>query len=69
MCAGNDPTLIEIMKNSTQTDQDAGNRWTDNIFILQRWGSGSFPEAKDRLEQMYIQVGITQDFGMFAYLQ
>lgn len=66
MYTGNDPALFEIMKNSTQKAHDAVNRWTDNIFILQQWCSSSFPEAKERLEQMYTEVGITEDFDMLA---
>jgi hypothetical protein len=61
---GNDPALFEIMKKSTQIAHDAVNRWTENVFILQKWCSSNFPEAKERLEQMYAEVGITEDFDM-----
>uniref|UniRef100_A0A804ML26 Meiotic nuclear division protein 1 homolog n=1 Tax=Zea mays TaxID=4577 RepID=A0A804ML26_MAIZE len=39
---------------------------TDNIFTLQQWCSTTFPEAKEQLEHMYREVGITEDF---EYLQ
>ncbi|CAM6099697.1 unnamed protein product [Calypogeia fissa] len=63
---GNDPALFEIMKKSTQMAHDAVNRWTENIFILQKWCSSTFPEAKEKLEQMYAEVGITEDFDLLA---
>uniref|UniRef100_A0A804ML23 Meiotic nuclear division protein 1 homolog n=1 Tax=Zea mays TaxID=4577 RepID=A0A804ML23_MAIZE len=42
------------------------NNIPDNIFTLQQWCSTTFPEAKEQLEHMYREVGITEDF---EYLQ
>jgi hypothetical protein len=42
------------------------NVTTDNIFTLQQWCSTTFPQAKEQLEHMYREVGITEDF---EYLQ
>ncbi|XP_077210758.1 mnd1 family protein isoform X1 [Tasmannia lanceolata] len=59
--ADNDPTALEAMKNAIEVAHSAANRWTDNIFTLQQWCSSSFPEAKEQLEHMYKEVGITDD--------
>ncbi|XP_073002545.1 uncharacterized protein [Typha latifolia] len=64
--ADNDPAALEAMKNATEIAHSAANRWTDNIFTLQQWCSTNFPEAKEQLEHMYKEVGITEDF---EYLQ
>ncbi|ERN15226.1 hypothetical protein AMTRI_Chr05g58540 [Amborella trichopoda] len=57
--ADNDPAVIEAMKDATDVAHAATNRWTDNIFTLQHWCSGNFPEAKEQLEHLYKEVGIT----------
>ncbi|XP_074555971.1 meiotic nuclear division protein 1 homolog isoform X2 [Curcuma longa] len=64
--ADNDPAALEKMKDATEVAHAAANRWTDNIFTLQQWCSTNFPQAKEQLEHMYKEVGITDDF---EYLQ
>ncbi|ONM20423.1 Meiotic nuclear division protein 1-like protein [Zea mays] len=64
--ADSDPAAVEAMKDATDIAHSAANRWTDNIFTLQQWCSTTFPEAKEQLEHMYREVGITEDF---EYLQ
>ncbi|KAM0932557.1 putative meiotic nuclear division protein [Dioscorea sansibarensis] len=64
--ADNDPAALESMKNAIEVAYTAANRWTDNIFTLQQWCSNNFPEAREQLEHMYKEVGITEDFD---YLQ
>lgn len=60
--ADNDPTIVDGMRNATGVAHEAANRWTDNIFALQQWCSANFPEAKERLEHLYKEVGITESF-------
>ncbi|EFJ05673.1 hypothetical protein SELMODRAFT_136799, partial [Selaginella moellendorffii] len=60
--ADNDPALCENMKNATEIAHQAVNRWTDNVFSLQNWCSNNFPEAKERLQSVYKEVGINDDF-------
>ncbi|KAI4347034.1 hypothetical protein L6164_007883 [Bauhinia variegata] len=60
--ADNDPAAFEAMKEAIQVAHAAANRWTDNIFILKQWCSNNFPQAKEQLENMYKEVGITDDF-------
>lgn len=64
--ADSDPTAVEAMKDAIEVAHSAANRWTDNIFTLQQWCSTTFPQAKEQLEHMYREVGITEDF---EYLQ
>ncbi|XAR67084.1 hypothetical protein NMG60_11013514 [Bertholletia excelsa] len=60
--ADNDPAAFEAMKKATEVAQAAANRWTDNIFTLRQWCSNNFPQAKEQLEHLYMEVGITDDF-------
>ncbi|KAK9149412.1 hypothetical protein Scep_008169 [Stephania cephalantha] len=60
--AENDPAALEAMRNATEVARAAANRWTDNIFTLRQWCSNNFPQAKEQLEHMYAEVGITDDF-------
>ncbi|KAE8780323.1 meiotic nuclear division protein 1 [Hordeum vulgare] len=60
--ADSDPSTLEAMKEATEVAHSAANRWTDNIFTLQQWCSTTFPQAKEQLEHMYREVGITEDF-------
>ncbi|KAK3018459.1 hypothetical protein RJ639_004276, partial [Escallonia herrerae] len=60
--ADNDPAAFEAMKQATEVAHAAANRWTDNIFTLRQWCSNNFPQAKEQLEHMYNEVGITDDF-------
>ncbi|BFI24578.1 hypothetical protein MPTK2_1g12890 [Marchantia polymorpha subsp. ruderalis] len=59
--AQNDPAVYEEMSSVTEVAHKAVNRWTENIFSLQQWCSNTFPEAKERLEQAYAEVGIKED--------
>ncbi|KAG5067667.1 hypothetical protein JHK85_000044 [Glycine max] len=43
----NDPAAFEAM---------------NNIFTLRQWCSNNFPQAKEQLENLYKEVGITDDF-------
>ncbi|PWA40577.1 Meiotic nuclear division protein 1 [Artemisia annua] len=59
--ADNDPATFEAMKEATKVAHDAANRWTDNIFTMRQWCSKNFPQAKEQLEHLYNEVGITED--------
>ncbi|CAM6108461.1 unnamed protein product [Calypogeia fissa] len=60
--AENDPSVYEAMEKASEVAHTAANRWTDNIFAVQQWCNNNFPEAKENLDQMYAEVGITEDF-------
>ncbi|KAL8160825.1 hypothetical protein V2J09_012314 [Rumex salicifolius] len=60
--ADNDPAAFEAMKKSINVAYSAANRWTDNIFTLRQWCSNNFPQAKEQLESLYTEAGITDDF-------
>ncbi|XP_031381109.1 meiotic nuclear division protein 1 homolog isoform X1 [Punica granatum] len=60
--ADNDPAAFEAKKEAIAVAHAAANRWTDNIFTLRQWCSNNFPEAKEQLEHMYKEIGITEDF-------
>ncbi|XP_071722368.1 meiotic nuclear division protein 1 homolog [Rutidosis leptorrhynchoides] len=60
--ADNDPATFEAMKNAIDVAHAAANRWTDNIFTLRQWCSNNFPQAKEQLEHVYKEAGITDDF-------
>ncbi|GMH18060.1 hypothetical protein Nepgr_019901 [Nepenthes gracilis] len=60
--ADNDPAIIETMKQAIGVAYSAANRWTDNIFTLRQWCSNNFPQAKEQLENMYKEAGVTDDF-------
>ncbi|GFS36217.1 Mnd1 family protein [Actinidia rufa] len=60
--ADNDPAAFEAMKKAIEVAHAAANRWTDNIFTLRQWCSSNFPQAKEQLEHLYNEVGITDDF-------
>ncbi|GJP42110.1 hypothetical protein CLOM_g1700 [Closterium sp. NIES-68] len=59
--AENDPELLEHKTKVTRIAKDAANRWTENIFSLQQWCNDQFPEASEKLAQLYQEVGITDD--------
>ncbi|XP_071742358.1 meiotic nuclear division protein 1 homolog [Rutidosis leptorrhynchoides] len=60
--ADNDPAAFDAMKEAIKVAHEAANRWTDNIFTLRQWCSNNFPQAKEQLEHLYNEVGITEDF-------
>ncbi|XP_050218622.1 meiotic nuclear division protein 1 homolog isoform X2 [Mercurialis annua] len=60
--ADNDPAAVEAMKQAIEVAHAAANRWTDNIFTLRQWCSNNFPQAKEQLESLYNEMGITEDF-------
>ncbi|XP_026423235.1 meiotic nuclear division protein 1 homolog [Papaver somniferum] len=60
--ADNDPATLEAMKNAIEVSHAAANRWTDNIFTIRQWCSKKFPQAKEQLEHLYTEIGITEDF-------
>ncbi|GAB2219697.1 hypothetical protein Droror1_Dr00007334 [Drosera rotundifolia] len=60
--ADNDPAAIEEMRKAVEVACSAANRWTDNIFTLRQWCSNNFPQAKEQLENMYREAGVTDDF-------
>ncbi|XP_020103586.1 meiotic nuclear division protein 1 homolog isoform X1 [Ananas comosus] len=64
--ADNDPAALEALKNAIEIAHSAANRWTDNVFTLQQWCSTTFPQAKEQLDNMYKEAGLTEDF---EYLQ
>ncbi|CAM8889614.1 unnamed protein product [Rhodiola kirilowii] len=53
---------FEAMKKAIEVCISSANRWTDNIFTLRQWCSNNFPEAKEQLEHLYRELGITDDF-------
>ncbi|CAL5438159.1 unnamed protein product [Camellia sinensis] len=55
--ADNDPAAVESMKKAIEVAHAAANRWT-----VRQWCSNNFPQAKEQLEHMYKEVGITDDF-------
>ncbi|KAL7093713.1 hypothetical protein ACP275_11G056800 [Erythranthe tilingii] len=57
----NDPATFEAMKKAIEVAHASANRWTDNIFTLRQWCSNNFPQAKEQLESLYNEVGITDD--------
>ncbi|KAK3210575.1 hypothetical protein Dsin_015281 [Dipteronia sinensis] len=59
--ADNDPAAFEAMRNAIEVAHAAANRWTDNIFTLRQWCSSNFPHAKEQLEHVYFEAGITDD--------
>ncbi|KAK2452060.1 Meiotic nuclear division protein 1 [Trifolium repens] len=58
----NDPAAFEAMKEAIEVAHTSANRWTDNIFTLKQWCSNNFPQAKEQLQNMYQEIGITDDF-------
>lgn len=58
----NDPATFEAKKQAIEVAHEAANRWTDNIFTVQKWCSNNFPQAKEQLDKLYNEVGITDDF-------
>ncbi|EXB24689.1 hypothetical protein L484_005483 [Morus notabilis] len=70
--ADNDPAAVEAMsilivivtlaEQAIEVAHSAANRWTDNIFTLRQWCSNNFPQAKEQLENLYKEAGITDDF-------
>ncbi|KAK4432940.1 Meiotic nuclear division protein 1 [Sesamum alatum] len=58
----NDPATVEAMKKAIEVAHASANRWTDNIFTLRQWCSNNFPQAKEQLDHLYNEVGITDDF-------
>ncbi|KAK7363970.1 hypothetical protein VNO80_12262 [Phaseolus coccineus] len=58
----NDPAAFEAMREAIEVAHASANRWTDNIFTLRQWCSNNFPEAKEQLENLYKEVGLTDDF-------
>ncbi|KAL1210669.1 Meiotic nuclear division-like protein [Cardamine amara subsp. amara] len=60
--ADNDPATLEAMRNAIEVAHQSANRWTDNIFTLRQWCSNNFPQAKEQLEHLYTEAGITDDF-------
>ncbi|KAL9242602.1 hypothetical protein vseg_016588 [Gypsophila vaccaria] len=60
--ADNDPAAFEAMKKAIEVAYSAANRWTDNVFTLKQWCSNNFPQAKEQLESLYQEAGITDEF-------
>ncbi|KAG5407269.1 hypothetical protein IGI04_013391 [Brassica rapa subsp. trilocularis] len=60
--ADNDPATLEAMRAAIEVAHQSANRWTDNIFTLRQWCSNNFPQAKEQLEHLYTEAGITEDF-------
>eukprot|EP00897_Mesotaenium_endlicherianum_P002511 jgi/Mesen1/2288/ME000154S01454 len=59
--AENDPEVLEAKKVASKVAREAANRWTDNIFTMQSWCNENFPGAKENLQGLYNEVGITED--------
>ncbi|KAF9662452.1 hypothetical protein SADUNF_Sadunf18G0054700 [Salix dunnii] len=66
--ADNDPAAFHAMKKAIEVAHVAANRWTDNIFTLRQWCSNNFPQAKEQLENMYQEAGITDEFDYLELL-
>ncbi|BBH08325.1 Mnd1 family protein, partial [Prunus dulcis] len=56
------PFSDEMRKRAIEVAHTAANRWTDNIFTVRQWCSNNFPQAKEQLENLYNEIGITEDF-------
>ncbi|KAI3857528.1 hypothetical protein MKX03_007403 [Papaver bracteatum] len=65
----NDPAALEAMKNATGVSHAAANRWTDNIFAVQQWCSNNIPHAKEQLQHLYTEIGITENFDYLEPLE
>ncbi|KAI3887701.1 hypothetical protein MKX03_020939 [Papaver bracteatum] len=65
----NDPAALEPMKNATRVSHAAANRWTDNIFVVQQWRSNNIPHAKEQLQHLYTEIGITENFDYLEPLE
>lgn len=66
--ADNDPAAVQAMKEAIEVAHAAANRWTDNFFTLRQWCSNNFPQAKEQLENMYQEAGITDEFDYLELL-
>lgn len=66
--ADNDPAAVQAMKEAIEVAHVAANRWTDNIFTLRQWCSNNYPQAKEQLENMYQEAGITDEFDYLELL-
>ncbi|KAL3744823.1 hypothetical protein ACJRO7_014001 [Eucalyptus globulus] len=64
--ADNDPAAFEAMKDAISVAHAAANRWTGIASLS--WCSNNFPEAKEQLEHMYQEVGITDDLDYLEML-
>ncbi|CAI0628486.1 unnamed protein product [Linum tenue] len=60
--ADNDPAAFEAMKEAIDVAHAAANRWTDNIFTLRQWCSKNFPQATEQLDNLFKEVGVTDEF-------
>ncbi|CAL1414225.1 unnamed protein product [Linum trigynum] len=60
--ADNDPAAFEAMKEAIDVAHAAANRWTDNIFTLRQWCSKNFPQAAEQLDNLFKEVGVTDEF-------
>ncbi|KAK9668465.1 hypothetical protein RND81_13G062700 [Saponaria officinalis] len=60
--ADNDPAAFDAMKKAIEVAYSAANRWTDNVFTLKQWCANNFPQAKEQLESLYQEAGITDEF-------
>ncbi|KAE9448738.1 hypothetical protein C3L33_19366, partial [Rhododendron williamsianum] len=61
-CGDTDLVTVILTEKSIEVAHAAANRWTDNIFTLRQWCGNNFPQAKEQLEHLYNEVGITDDF-------
>ncbi|KAG5087430.1 hypothetical protein JHK86_000042 [Glycine max] len=57
-----DVLVLTLAEEAIAVAHASANRWTDNIFTLRQWCSNNFPQAKEQLENLYKEVGITDDF-------
>eukprot|EP00899_Mesostigma_viride_P024641 jgi/Mesvir1/5361/Mv15444-RA.1 len=57
-----DPEAFKALQEGTKVALEAVNRWTDNVFLVQRWALDKFPGAEEALAAVNAEVGIPEDF-------
>ncbi|KAK3264272.1 Meiotic nuclear division protein 1 [Cymbomonas tetramitiformis] len=53
----NDPEYFEELKNAAIYTLEAGNRWTDNIFQLQKWATQKFDGDSTKVTDGFKSLG------------
>ena len=56
-----DPRKVDAMVEATQVALDAGNRWVDNIWTLQKWVGKKMVGREAELAKFFKENGITDD--------
>eukprot|EP00850_Spirogloea_muscicola_P001658 SM000006S19423 [mRNA] locus=s6:633553:635406:- [translate_table: standard] len=59
--AEHDPEVSARKRDAIKVAHDATNRWTDNIFAMQRWCNTNYPDSREKLASAYEEIGIVED--------